>query len=160
MAVFFFFFFVQQFNAGHLSLAYAISTRHKRTASALCVGVGIRNVINSLFAYFWSNTEFQEFTRVLRLSCKKKKKTRSLSLTRFLHGRLRPPVNYVTVIGQNKQINHINRFFFGEFSELINFLNLISNWFLLFLSKLHRLDLTRLALWQTLPCIIWWKYHS
>ena len=102
----FFFFFVQQFKAGYLSLAYEfprvtnVSYNIQLKHIVWEVGVGVRNVINILFICFWSITE-KYFTRVLRLSGKKKKKTRSLSLNRFLHGILRTLPNNFPVIGQN-----------------------------------------------------------
>ena len=55
------FFFFSQFKAGHLSISYEIPTRHKRKLQhptkthIVCgvgVGVGVRNVINSLFVCF------------------------------------------------------------------------------------------------------------
>ena len=52
---------------------YSIQLKH-----IVCgVGVGVRNVINSLFVCFSSITE-KSFMRVLRFSCKKKKKTYSI----------------------------------------------------------------------------------
>ena len=56
--LFIYLFFVQQFKAGHLSIAFEIPTRHKcklqyPTKHTVCVvGVGIRNVINCLFVCF------------------------------------------------------------------------------------------------------------
>ena len=119
--------FVQQFKAGHLSLAYDIPTRHKRrlqqptkTYCMLCAvwgwDRGVRNEINSLLICFWSieiiRACCKAFVQKKKKKKKKKKKTRSVSLTRYLHGSLKTLVNYFIVIGQNKQKKTLSIFFY------------------------------------------------